>query len=97
MEKERVIFRCGFDQYMDCVEYLACFPDDEASPGRIVFVSIEFRNNGGYSIYADEMDMEIFYAKPIVHKGNEMIEKLVDILKECYGGDYQVCEKIMRK
>lgn len=95
--KEKVIFRREYDPYMEMEKYLAIFPDDPASPGRVVCVPIYQTAYQWYKDCVDEADLSYIYKCKIVHKREDITSYLVDALKEFYGGEYEVCEKIMRK
>lgn len=99
MTTEIVIFRREYNKYTKEHGFLACFPDDEANLGRIQ--SLPFHFSGVLTIYEchDEISLDYFYHRKIVHKDDPIIPKLVDALKRFYGDDisFKVIEKIPQK
>lgn len=105
MEMERVIFRRCYDPYMKMEMILAVFPDDEANPGRLVFLPMYF--NGNETRFECTNEMTYWYyledTKPL--KDKELAEKCKVELEQFYrnssGGNYtpkfRVMQKIMRR
>lgn len=94
--REKVIFRRRFDPYMNIMTYMCIFPDDPANPGRICYVDIWKNPTWCHDCY-DEADISCVYEYPIIHKSEPEIPALVEALKDIYGGDYKVVEKIRRR
>ena len=94
--RERVIFRRTFDPYMKIEKYLAIFPDDEANPGNICYVPIYKNGEKWWHECYEEGDYFLIQKAKIVHKNDHIVETLVNVLKDFYGGDYKVCYKAWR-
>lgn len=98
---ERVIFRKEFDPYRKEWGYLAAFPDDPANLGRIEGVSFYFDSNDTAWFYPfGEMSLDYFYHRPIIHKTDQIIPKLIEALNIHYGyedGELKVVERITRR
>lgn len=100
-ERERVIFRREYDPYMEMWKYLCIFPDDPANPGMVSCLSMYKEVHYGTNkwIYEPLSEANIFYIykQKIVHKNDPIIPELVQVLKDIYGGEYRVMEKVVRK
>ena len=98
---ERVIFRKEFDPYRKEWGYLAAFPDDPANLGRIEGVSFHFDGNDtAWFEPFGEMSLDYFYHRPIIHKTDQIIPKLIEALNIHYGyedGELKVVERITRR
>ena len=94
---EKVIFRQEYDKYTKEWGYLAIFPDDPALPGRVAAVPFK-KISSDYWVFEGYGEIDYFYMlnQKIIHKNDEVIPELVEALKSMYGGEYKVCEKIMR-
>ena len=95
---EKVILRREFNCYTKQWGYLACFPDDEANPGRIGAIAFHFDqyNQAVFEPYC-EIDLRYMYAKKIIHKDEPDVEKCIKALSDMYHTDFRVCEKITKK
>lgn len=97
MEKEKVIFRKEYDNYMKIWKYLAVFPEERGLFGRICAVPFYF--DGYWKAWFEpfcEMDCCYYYkSTKIIHKNDAIIPILLSALKERYEEEYRVMEKIM--
>lgn len=96
-EKEKVIFRKCKDRYAGDY-YMAIFPDEEVLPGRVCIVDMWKNGDGWTHDSFAEINKSVIWGSEtkIVHKNDPIVAELVNALKQFYGGEYQVCEKIVK-
>lgn len=96
MEKPtRVIFRKEYDPYKKEWGFLACFPDDESRNGYIQALPFYPYQHGGWERQCySELSLEYYYSKKIIHKGTEMAQECLNILRDFIPNEkFKVCER----
>ena len=92
--RERVIFRRNYDKYTKIWKCTCIFPDDKLEPGRMAYVYIWKEGDYWLNDCYDEADRLIIDKHKITHKGDPIVAELIETLKEFYGSEYKVVEKI---
>lgn len=95
--RERVIFRRGHDPFINADTYICIFPDDPANPGMVCSVDIWKNGDRWMHDCYGEVDSYYIQRNKIIHKGDPIVTELVEGLKELYGGEYKVVEKMGRR
>ena len=94
---ERVIFRREYNPYKKTWDYLAVFPDYTNRDGTVDCLPF-YIDGRGVAWFECWCSADISYLHSnrtkIVHKNDEEIPHLVSLLKDMYGGEYKVCERI---
>ena len=95
MEKEKVIFRREYNPYMKQWQYLACFPEEQANPGRIAAVSFYFdgHNKAHFEPFC-EIDRLYYLKTRIIHKKDTVISEVLSAIENYYDQKFRVMEKI---
>jgi len=104
MEKMKVIIRREYNPYWKEWGYLAAFPEASAYPGRILCLPFRFLDDGTAIFEAhDEVNMDYYYAKKLVHAKTDEAEKCRVAISAYYNSmpgeniSLQVVEKIGRR
>lgn len=95
---ERVIFRREKYPYgKGTPYYLAVFPDDEASPGRVGCVPFFFDGHGQaiFEPYT-EASKDYYYQTHLVNRFSDETPKLLDAIQKYYNQQFQVMQKFPR-
>ena len=92
---EKVIFRENYNEYTKETDYLAIFPQVEASLGRVFTCYIEYIQGTPY-YYHDEIDYNYMLQQRIIHKKDSRIPKLLRDIERIENDHFVVAEKIMR-
>lgn len=104
-QTERVIFREEKNPYDPGTPYyLAVFPDDRSTRGRIAFVSFHFGKQ--YDFRDDECaifeplgecNYKYYLSTKIIHKNDERAEKLLQAVTEYYSTEVPAKFRIVEK
>ena len=92
--KERVIFRETYDPFMKMVKYMCIFPDDEANPGNVCYVDIWQNSGKWWHDCYDEVNINFVLKNKIIHKNDPVVDTLVEVLRDLYGSEFIVAEKM---
>ena len=87
---ERLILRTEYDPFREAGNVLACFPDDEAKPGRIAAVPMYFRFDMTYFEPYTEIDDYYYLAKTKPLKDAELAERCKMELEKRYGVEFEI-------
>lgn len=85
-QTERIIFRREYDPYMKMWKYLAVFPDDPASYGRIN--ATPFYKNGDNWWFEPYTEVSVRYyydSTKIIHRKDPVISDLLKVIENHYG------------
>lgn len=96
MSKEKVIFRHEYNPYTKEWGYLAIFPEEKASLGRVAALPFCFNDERIVFEPYTEIDTNYMYSKKIVHKNDPVVPLLKSNIEKYYGTEFEVVEKIMR-
>ena len=93
-----VIFREEYNRFSEKWGFLAIFPETEASVGRAECVSFIIEDDGRATWEPfGEADLDYLLSKKIVHKDDDRIPQLKELIEKHIGDEVNVVERITEK